>query len=162
MVVGTNSAVDDIRDLVRQVKEAVNAAIQDSTDSLAVTQLDLEIKTILKKTAGGEINLKVIELGGSYTEQEMSTIEISLEPGKILRGRGGKRRDLRDDLSEAVKVIQEAVREAERIRPRYGLKKAKITLQVGKTTEGKVALILEGEKSKQTTHKVVLTLAPPS
>lgn len=153
--------MDDVRDLVRQVKEAVNAANLDSTDRLAVTQLDLELKTILKKTAGGKISLNVIELGRSYTEQEISTIEISLEPGKIRRGRG-KRRDLRDDLSEAVKVIQEAVREAERIRPRYGLKKAKITLQVGKTTEGKVALILEGEKSKQTTHKVVLTLAPPS
>lgn len=150
-------------ELVKQVKEAIRLAEERVPDKkLAVTKVDLEIKTTFKKQAGaeGKINwLPVpLELSAHYRQSDVQTISMTLIPeqGPVLMG---KAESFAEELADAVQVVKACVEEAAATDPPFGLKESTVTLNVVTSKDGKVQIIAGGDMSSENAHTVKLSLS---
>jgi hypothetical protein len=158
----SNDNGNTIVDLIQQVKSAIRHAEDRSPDKkLAVTQVDLEIKTTFKKEieADGKVSwLPIpIELTAHHTQSEIQTLSLTLVPLKtaaVLMG------TVADELADAIEAIRAGLEEAAESYPPFNLKDASISLNIGTTTDGKVMVIVGGEVDSENAHTVKLTLAP--
>jgi hypothetical protein len=156
----SNDNENTIVDLIRQVKSAIRHAEDRNPDKkLAVTQVDLEIKTTFKKEidADGKVSwLPIpIELSAHHSKSEIQTLSLSLVPvktGAVLMG------TVADELADAIQTIRAGLEEAAQSYPPFNLKDASIALNIGTTSDGKVQVIVGGEVDSENTHTVTLAL----
>jgi hypothetical protein len=143
--------VEDVKAAVLRSQEKLEA------DRINITRVELEIKTVIQKSAGVEGKLELIPLEGSahYSTSDTQTISLSLIPEKptikLLA-------PVADELAEAIQVISEGVQEAARSYPAFGLDEASVVLNVGIKKDGKILIVLGASGEKETTHSIKLTI----
>ncbi len=148
---------EHVIELVRAVKAAIAAADEDAYP-MAVTQVDLELKTSFDAGVGGSATvLKLVELGASVSREQVQTICISLKPqaGAVELMKG-----VDEELKEGIRVVKAAVREASVSAPAFQLSEAKVSINVTVDAEGKVKIFFGPEAKWQNVHTATLTLAP--
>jgi Trypsin-co-occurring domain 2 len=144
--------------LVRDMKSALVAANdQLGQNALKVTKVDLELHTVINKSAGGEISIKVLEIGGDVSKDETNTLSLTLVPSV-----GGLElmASAPEDLVAAIVAIGAASWEAANAPPAFDLNEATVELEVGVTTEGQVKFFAKGSGSREQSHSMAITLAP--
>lgn len=147
-----------VRDLVRDVKKAIQH-VQEQLDEhdLIISNVDLEIKTTLTRSGGGEFKLSIIplDLSGHYTETDIQTIKLSMVPRESAVELLGS---VQDELAKAINIIGATIEEAASSEPVFDLSETTITLNFGVTTDGKISIIASAGGERERTHTVQLTL----
>ena len=74
--------VASITEVLNQIQDALTLAQKDleKNDLPPLASVDLTLKTVLEKTAGGGINLWIISFGAKRERDETQTVTIHLEP----------------------------------------------------------------------------------
>jgi hypothetical protein len=152
------SAVRDIKAAIQEVQNQIKE------EGYTIAGLDLELKTVVKQTAGAELKVEVFSVGvsGSIQQSEVKTISLSLVPAPPQRPKGALM-GTRDELASAIAAIAAAVREAAASEPPFALDEASVSLAFAFTKEGKLAMIAGIAGSHETAHsmKLVLKGNPP-
>lgn len=152
----TSSTDPTFLDLVRDVKEAVQYSQKLlEQGGITISRVDLKLKTILERIGGAKFKIRPIEISGQYAKTDIETINLSLIP-KVpdieLMG------SVDEPLYGAIEAINSAVQEAASSAPAFEFAEATVTLDVGITKEGTVAVVAGVKGKKVTTHTVTLTL----
>jgi len=133
--------------------------VQTKGELLKIDTLDLTLKTYAKVGAGGSIKFNIFEFGADYAKEDTQTIQMTFEPkieGEI--GPLGEA-DIETSLVNAIMEIKESMRAAALERPEFKLKNASVDLNFVVDAQGKISLVLKGQKEKQTTHALKLTFS---
>jgi Trypsin-co-occurring domain 2 len=165
--------VDDysvpIDELVAAVKEAIRAANISATDTgrdLRVATIDLSLKAVATRKAGGGLDFRVpvlgwkVKVGADHTRQSTHTIDISLVPrpaGKQFEVRGG---DVEETLVDAITTIRAAITAAGAGDDPFVLDKGTIELAFAVTDKGTISVGVEGELTDEVTNTLQLGLRP--
>ena len=142
---------------VRAVIRDLQAAVAQSTGrigelNLHVTELGVDLQTVLEKKASGEIDLKLVKLGGGSGVKDTSTISLTMEPSEAVSAA-----HVDDELTNALAVIEAAIAVLD---AEYVLSEATVEIAFETTMEGKISLVLGGEASRAVAHTVKVTFKP--
>lgn len=162
----------DIDQVIQRVKEAV-VAVQleqaaraaDTGVAVEVERLELTLKAVAQRSGGGDISLRVPvigqEFGGgvSVSRQELQTIELSLvPPAGVPKGIGNW--DIKDELVGAILGIEEGVRKAAEVAPKFEFEAAAVELNMVVGREGSLSLVGKGSAGHEATQTVKIYLKP--
>lgn len=147
------SASEEVRAVIRDLQ----AAVAQSTGRIGelgmrVTELGVDLETVLEKKASGEIDLKLVKLGGGGGVKDTTTISLTMEPSDAV---GAAYVD--DELTNALAVIEAAIAVLD---ADYVLSEATVEVAFETTMEGKISLVLGGEASRAKTHTAKVTFKP--
>ncbi len=144
--------------LVREMKAAIARADDELRKSeLKITQVVLELSTMIEKTAGGGVTISVLEIDGDYTRSDTNTLTLTLVPSK----RGVQLMAApSQELVEAILATAAASWAAADSPPAFDLTEAMVSMEVGVTKEGKVRVIVHGGASSEHGHTMTITLVP--
>ena len=144
--------------LVREVKAAINSAdAQLRQNDLKITEVDLELRTVVETTAGGGVTIGVLEVGGDRTRDDTNTLSLRLTPstaGVQLMASPA------EDLVAAILATSAASLAAADSPPAFILVDATVTIEVEVNLSGKVSLIARGGAAHTKGHTLTLTLSP--
>jgi len=146
--------------LVREIKTAIQEVQnQIKNEGYAIAGLDLELKAIVKRTAGVDVKVELLSVGvsGSIQQSEVKTITLSLVP-KPAEPPMGALLGAQDELATAISVIAAAVREAAASEPIFALDEASVTLAFGINKEGKLAMVIGAAGAHELSHSMKLIL----
>ncbi len=161
---------EKIEKVITGVKRAVKAAQQSSTEGqvVEVEKLELTLKGLMQKSVGGELNIRIpildTALGtkAEITNQEFQTIKLTLVPIKKTTRSGFTPEKFERELVEAIKNIQEGIKNASSVEPRFELQDASIELNFVVNNKGEIALLMKGSAQSEATQTVKLSLRPKS
>ena len=152
---------------VKQATQSTQAALEQR--GITVSQVDLELKTTLTKSGGGELGFKIeiipidIGIGSNFSKSDIQTISLSLvpaPPGMEFES------ELSDELVAAVRAVTDAVDDALQSKPAFDLSKATIELSFGVTKDGKAKFSIfsgvEGKINSDAVQKIKLKLNGPA
>jgi hypothetical protein len=153
---------DPLGSLMGEVKEAVQAARPSLMEQgLDISQVDLQIKTTVKKDGSGGVGMKFEPLGidvgveGKVAKGDIQTISLSLVPGPP----GMEFQSTpAEDLAEALQAISEAVKKTVGTEPDFALSEATVELNFGITKEGKAKLSVFSGVSGAISEEAVQTI----
>jgi hypothetical protein len=162
----------DIDEVIRRVKEAV-ATVQaeqaaraaETGVTIQVERVELMLRTVAQRGAGGNISLRIPvlgqELGGGVdiSRQQLQTVELSLVPPAVV-AKGIGKWDIKNELVGAILGIEEGVRKAAQTEPKFELGKAAVELNLVVGRDGRLSLIGEGSAGQETVHTVKVYLKP--
>lgn len=147
------SVADEARQIIADLQSAlVQATGQIASLGMRVTELGVDLKTVFVKGASGEIDLKLVKLGGGGSFEESSSISLTIEPVDVVSAQA-----IDDEVSRALEIIEAAVAT---IDEDFGLTSAKVEIAFVATVEGKIGVVLGGEVSREHAHTVSVTFAP--
>jgi hypothetical protein len=160
----------DVDEVVRQVKEAVAAvqAVQAgraSGPAVEVAKVELTLRTVRHRNAGGEVSLRIPlvgqEFGGGATasREELQTIELTLVPPAALP-KGPRGWDVTAELVEAILGIEDGVARSAATEPRFDLADAAVELHLVVGRDGRLSLVGTATAAREVTHRVKLYLRP--
>jgi hypothetical protein len=144
--------------LVQDMKAAVLAAGDRLRENyLKITKVELELRTVVQKSAGGGVSIRVLEIDGDISRDETGTLSVTLVPAK-----GGLQlmAPPSEELIAAIVATAAASAEASQLPPRFDLTESTVTLDVGVTMSGKVQLFAHGAGSREKGHTMTITLEP--
>lgn len=143
---------------VKTALQDVESELQD--EGLAITKLELALKTAVEKKGEATIEFKIIELGADVTASSVQTFTIVLKPTpKSVADEADLVGGLAEELARGIAATVAVTREAATIRPPFELDEASIEVDIGMTKEGKAKIFVGGSYSKETTHTATFTLA---
>ncbi|MDN5768095.1 MAG: hypothetical protein L0H96_20280 [Humibacillus sp.] len=162
----------DLDTVIRQVKEALLLVQLEQAERAArtgvavdVVRIELTLRTMVERTAGGEVRLTVPivgqELGGGVDTswQQVQTVELTLVPPdglpKRVPGWG-----LSEELARAVLGVEDAVRTAAETEPRFEMERASVELNVVVGRGGSISLVAKGSSGREVAHTVKVHLEP--
>lgn len=144
---------DEIKAVLQDLQAAcVQASGQLIGLGLEVTGIGVDLRTTLDRTASGELDLKLVKLGGGVSTQAVSTISVDLEPADIASAG-----HIADELSDALVVIQEALAA---VSTDFVVKESKVELAFTTALDGSVSVVIGGKVSHAETHIARIALAP--
>jgi hypothetical protein len=147
------AAVDDARELIASLQAAlVQASGRISELGMRVEELGLELKTVFERKASGELDLKLVKLGGGSSLEKASTISITMEPTDLVSAA-----QIDDELSEALTVIEAALAA---LHDDFSLADAAVGISFATQVDGKITVILGGELSRELTHVARIKFVP--
>jgi hypothetical protein len=160
----------DIDEVVRQVKEAVATvrAVQAGRPAgpfVEVAKVELTIRAVRQRNAGGEISLRIPlvgqELGGGGTvsREELQTIELTLVPPAAVP-KGPRGWDVTAELVAAILGLEEGLARSAAMEPRFDLTDAAVELHLVLGRDGRLSLVGSGTAGREVTHRVKLHLTP--
>jgi hypothetical protein len=161
----------DIDKVIRRVKEAIatvqieQAAHAEPGVTLQVERVELMLRAVAQRGAGGSISLRIPvfgqELGVSVdvSRQQLQTIELSLVPPAVV-AKGIGNWDIKDELVRAILGIEEGVRKGTQAEPKFDLENAAVELNLVVGRDGRLSLVGEGSAGQQTAHTVKVYLKP--
>ena len=135
----------------------------DSENALVVSRVEIELKTALEQSAGGEVEWKVVAVEGNYLNSQTQTLALSWERKKPMKGFAVAAPDLGYELLTGLDALR--IGEAEWRRVSGALPFVStggtLTFEVAVTADGKLTVLKIGGAVKDAlTHTVKLTLAP--
>ena len=122
----------------------------------------------MQKDAGGELKIRIPILDtalGTKAEiinQELQTIQLTLVPIKKTTRSGFKAENFEKELVLAIKNIQEGIKNASSVEPRFELQNAYIELNFAVNNKGEIALLAKGSAQSEVAQTVKLSLRPKS
>ena len=164
----TDSGVD-IAGLVSTIKSSIkraNVSGADKSSDLQVVSVDLSLRTIATRKAGGGVELRVpfvgmkLKFGADVTNQDTHTIDMTLVPPDQLAEPGLRTFDVEESLVTAIETIRATMAEAAKGDPPFLLKHGGVEISFVVTRSGTISLGVEGELSNEITHTLHLGLGP--
>ena len=162
----------DIDEVIRRVKEAVAtvqieqaARVAETSVTVQVEKVEVVLRAVAQRGGGGHISFRIPvlgqELGGSIgvSRQQLQTVKLSLVPPREVPKGIGKW-DIRDELVGAILGIEEGVRKAAQMEPKFELGEAAVKLNLVVGRDGRLSLVGTGATSQETTHTVKVYLKP--
>ena len=144
---------DEVKTIVADLEAAiVSAGGRIGEAGLRVSEVDVDIKTTLERKVSGEIDLKILKVGGGLTTENVNTVSISFTPREVTpfdRFEG--------EIVDALVLIQSAVATLEKT---FTLSSASVEIAFTRTIEGKLELVLGGEGSRSGSHTATIKLKP--
>jgi hypothetical protein len=96
------AAVEDAREVLNSLQAAlVQASGRISELGMRVKELGLDLKTVFERKASGELDLKLVKLGGGASVEKASVISMTMAPTDLVSAS-----QIDDELSEALTVIE--------------------------------------------------------
>lgn len=142
----------ELDELIRDLQAAITAATgRLGAVGLRVDEVEVDVKTALTRRAGGELDLKVVKLGGGLGSERAVTVSVAFKPSPVTTAAG-----VEGEVIDALEVIEGAVAA---IGDRFALSTAVVELDFATTTDGKLAVVVAGEASRTETHTARLKLA---
>jgi hypothetical protein len=144
---------DDVQRLLSDLEAAVIAATgRIGGMGLRVEEVEVDVQTTLSRKAGGEIDFKVVKLGGGIGSESVHTVTVTFVPSSAAPAAG-----LDDDVVDALEVIERAMNA---ISERFSLSSAVVDISFTTSADGKISVVIGGEATKGETHVARLKLAP--
>lgn len=158
----------DIEGVISGVKRAIRAAQASggSAQAVNVEMLELTLRGIVEKGAGGELKIKIpiIEtgLGGrlDITSKELQTIQLTLVPVKGKVFPMARPESFETELVKAIKVIREGIKNAAATEPKFTLQSAVVELNFAVNSKGEIAFLATGSGQSELMQSVKLYLGP--
>jgi hypothetical protein len=143
---------DQLVDIVRQLKVAIQQA-QLKTPGIRISRADVELKTTLTGGAGVDARFQVLEVTGKYTGTEIQTLQMTLTPHPPALELMSP---MSDGLVDAIAAISAGAAAAAAEAPKFDLKAARITLNIGVDRAGKVLIFVGGSVESSNYHTLTL------
>ncbi len=159
----------DIEEIIRQVKDAIDLAgrieaAQGDRATVTIEKLELTLKAVAERSAGGDFKLKVpfdFSGGVDARQQEVQTVQITLVPPPPVVAKGLAPPDLKNSLVEAILSVGDGVRAAAQGEPKFGLEGASVELNFVVGSGGSISLVVRGAARSEMTQTVKLSLRSP-
>ena len=156
----------DIEKVIAGVKRAIKAAQKSESEkkALNIEKLELTLKGVVEKAAGGELKIKIpvvdVSLGASaeLASKELQTIQLTLVPVRSTTRTATRTEAFEKDLVKAIKAIQEGIRNASEGEPKFTLKDAFVELNFVVNTKGEISLLAKGSGQSEFAQTVKLFL----
>ncbi len=156
----------EIEKVITGVKRAVKAAQDSSKDGqiVEVEKLELTLKGLMQKGVGGELKVRIpiidTALGtkAEITKQELQTIQLTLVPMKKTTRSGFTPEKFERELVEAIKNIQDGIKNASSVEPKFELQNASIELNFVVNNKGEITLLAKGSTQSEIAQMVKLSL----
>jgi len=166
----------DLDEVIRQVKAAI-ATVQaeqaartaESGVTVQVERVELQLRAIVERSGGGSVSLRIPvvgqEIGGSVdvSRRQLQTVALSLVPPTgVPKGIG--KWDVEDELVGAILGIEDGVRRASQVEPKFELAAAAVELSLAVGRDGRLSLVGQRSAAQEATHtvKVYLQSRAPS
>jgi hypothetical protein len=144
----------EVDDFVRQVELAVtHASGRLGAARLRVASVAVSIQTSLIREAGGSLNIKVVEIGGTVDRDATQVIDLEFMPKPVALFS----EELDEDLIEAIETIESVIRE---VQETFMLATADVTLRLGRSSSGKVQVLIGGKVTTGHVHTATIRLVP--
>jgi hypothetical protein len=158
----------DIERVIAGVKRAIKAAQQGDggTQTVNVEKLELTLKGLVEKGAGGELKIKIPMIDASLgieteiTSKELQTIQLTLVPVKAMTRSGFSTEAFEKELVKAIKDIREGIKNAATTEPKFLLQSASVELNFEVNCKGEIALLAKGSGKSDVAQTVKLFLGP--
>jgi hypothetical protein len=145
--------------LIQDVSVAVQSVQEDlSKVSLAISRVDLEIKTSLQKITGGSGKLEIlipVELSVHKSCNNVQTLSLTFIPEPALELMG----TVANELTESVRLITAAIQEFVVQLQAFRLREAVVSIQISMGKDGKIAVLAGAQSTQDLVHTVRLTIA---
>lgn len=115
-----------------------------------LSKATVEVSYELVRGAGGEFDIKIVEIGGLQKWSKSQTIKINFSRASV-----ESTKELGQDLRQAVEVLGAAIKAAS---TNYTLEDAEISLALGVSKEGKVKIFFGAEIGNEVIHTLTVTL----
>lgn len=144
------NATDEVRTVITQLQAALaQSSGRFSGLGLRVTELGVDLITTLERSASGEIDLKLIKIGGSGSIKDTSTLSLTMEPADVVSAAV-----MQDELSEALTVIEAAIAALD---ADFVLTEATVKVAFETTMDGRISLVVGGSASRERSHVARVT-----
>lgn len=160
--VPVDTLISVIKDSIRRAGVSRNSHTRD----LQVGSVQLILKVLASKTAGGGLDFRVpfigmkLRIGTEITKKDTHTIDITLVPpeGRDTRQvRGG---EVEHTLVNAIATIRDVMAKAAEGDDPWLLSASTIDISFAITQTGSISLGIDGELGNEITHTLRLGLAP--
>jgi hypothetical protein len=150
---GFMAAADDVRAVLAMLQAALTqAAGRIGELGMRVDALGVDLKTQFKKKASGELDLRLVKIGGGGSEEQVSTISLTMEPTEVVSAS-----HVDDELAEALTVIEAALATLE---ADFALTAATVEVAFATHVDGKISVVFGGEVSRERTHIARVSFEP--
>jgi hypothetical protein len=144
---------DELHQVLSEFEGAVIAASGRLGElGLRVDQVEVDLKTVIEREASGELDLKVIKLGGGVGSEHGRTISVIFEPSA-----SAPAASVNSELLDALELIERAVATASNY---FALSSAMVELAFGTNADGRISVVVGGSARRTETHTARLRLAP--
>jgi hypothetical protein len=160
--------VDSLISVVKDSIKRAGVSRSSQTRELRVASVQLILKVVASKTAGGGLDFRVpfigmkFSVGAKVTKKNTHTIDISLvspEDRDTRQVRGG---EVEDALVNAIATIRDVMAKAAEGDDPWVLAAGTIDISFAITHTGTITLGVNGELTNELTHTLRLGLAPDS
>lgn len=157
----------DIEKVIAGVKRAIKATQQSEVgeQNLTIDKLELTLKGLVEKNVGGELRIKipVIDTGlgasAEVTSKELQTIQLTLVPVKSTTRSLARTEAFEKELTEAIKVIREGIKNAAIGEPKFTLQNAFVELNFIVNSKGEISFLAKGSGQSEVAQTVKLFLS---
>jgi hypothetical protein len=157
----------DIENVISGVKRAIKATQSDGgMQAINVEKLELTLKGMVEKGAGGELKIKIPIIDTSLgtkleiTSKELQTIQLTLVPVKSTTRSGSSTETFERELVKAIRDIREGIKNAAASEPKFSLQNASVELNFVVNNKGEIALLAKGSGQSEISQTVKLFLGP--
>lgn len=158
--------VEDARDLIAQMKEAVRVVSDESAGtkgSALIEALELDLEGVVTSEGGGDFKFKIfgkeLGVGGKYSKEKLQKVTLSLVPEEDIQPFG--REKVSETLIRSLRAIRDSVAFAAADPPKYQLGEAAVELSFEVTKEGSFNFFAEGSRESVATQTVRIKLTGP-
>lgn len=142
---------------LKEIKAALlNVQSSLAAESLKIEKLELELKTTVSYTAGVGFKIYFIDIDATHKHEDERTITMTLVPSES--DRADLMEGINEQLVDAIWAIASAAKEAAESAPPYDLDEASVSIALGMTNDGKVAVVVSGERESTNAHTATITL----
>ena len=155
----------DIEKVIAGVKRAIKAAQKSESEkqALNIEKLELTLKAVVEKVAGGELKITIPVIGSlgasaELTSKELQTIQLTLVPARSTTRTATRTEAFEKELVKAIKAIQEGIKNASEGEPKFALKDAFVELNFVVNAKGEISLLAKGSGQSEFAQTVKLFL----
>ena len=155
----------DIEKVIAGVKRAIKAAQKSESEkkALNIEKLELTLKAVVEKVAGGELKITIPVIGslGASAElasKDLQTIQLTLVPARSTTRTATRTEAFEKDIVKAIKAIQEGIKNASEGEPKFTLKDASVELNFVVNAKGEISLLAKGSGQSEFAQTVKLSL----
>ena len=159
--VPVDSLISVIKDSIKQAGASRTSPARD----LRIASVQLILKVVASKTAGGKLDFCVpfigmkLSLGTKVTKKDTHTIDIILVPPEDRDTRQVRSGEVEDVLVNAIATIRDVVTKAAEGDDPWVLSASTIDISFAITQTGTISLGVDGELANELTHTLRLGLA---
>jgi hypothetical protein len=156
----------DIEKVIAGVKRAIREAQQGESgrQALNIDKLELTLKGVVEKGAGGELKITIpvigvgVTAGAELTSKDLQTIQLTLVPVISTTRTSTRAEAFEKELVKGIKAIQEGIKNAAEGEPKFALKDAFVELNFVVNTKGEISLLAKGSGQSEFAQTVKLFL----
>ena len=165
-VTDTGVPVDALVSVVKEAVKRANVSRTSEAADLRVASVQLVLKAVASKSAGGKLNFCVpfigmkLSAGVKVSVKDTHTIDIGLVPPEGRADRQVREGDVEDVLVRAISTIRDVMTKAAEGEDPWVLSSGKVDISFAITKTGSISLGVDGELADELTHTLCISLTP--